>query len=178
MLRSRHIHWVTSNLLHNNTVDLIQNGRHFSDDIFKCIFLNENSFASNIIWTNDGLGWRRIYASLGLNQLNVCVHNCDFLRPHALRHHQIYYVQQNDSEKIISWKNIPNWCDLICISFEEMRTILRKYTQCCSWCQGHNSSYFVCASWISVSYHCLCTCFKSFRSCDPPIAEISLRLLI
>ena len=28
---------------HINTMRLRQNGRHFPDDIFKCIFLNENS---------------------------------------------------------------------------------------------------------------------------------------
>ena len=66
---------------------------NFPDDIFKCIFLNENVWISNmillnffpmgpidknttlspvrrqaIIWTNDGLGWWRIYASPGLNE--------------------------------------------------------------------------------------------------------------
>ena len=58
-----------------NTLKLRQNGRHFPDDIFKCIFLNENVWTSFkislmfvplvwinnipalvqiIIWTNDG----------------------------------------------------------------------------------------------------------------------------
>ena len=92
-------------LLHENTFDisiylfinilrLRQNGRHFSDDILKWIFVNENAWISikislefvsrgpinnipslvhimswrqAIIWTNDGLGYRRIYASLSLN---------------------------------------------------------------------------------------------------------------
>ena len=71
-----------------------QHGCHFPDDIFKCIFLNENAWISikisqklvpkspinnilalvpqwlgtdqAIIWTNDGLGYRRICALLGL----------------------------------------------------------------------------------------------------------------
>ena len=78
-----------------------QSGRDFADDIFKCIFLNENVQISDknslkfvlkglnwqyssigsdndlvpnrreaIIWTNDVLGCRRIYAALGLNELN------------------------------------------------------------------------------------------------------------
>ena len=35
--------WLTSNLSHLfNTLRPRQNGRHFADDIFKCIFLNEN----------------------------------------------------------------------------------------------------------------------------------------
>ena len=47
-----------------NTLRPRQNGRHFSDDIFKWIFLNENVWISitisltrrqAIIWTNDGL---------------------------------------------------------------------------------------------------------------------------
>ena len=70
---------------------------NLADDNFKCIFLNENiwiwiwislKFRTNeqcssivldnglastkrqpIIWTNDGLGYQRIYASLGLNEL-------------------------------------------------------------------------------------------------------------
>ena len=71
-----------------------QNGRHFADDIFKCIFVNDNiwipigislNFIPNdlidnvsalvqnrrqaIIWTNDGFVWWRIYASLGLNEI-------------------------------------------------------------------------------------------------------------
>ena len=76
-----------------------QNGHHFPDDIFKCIFFNENVCLSitislkfvpkgptnnipalvpdnglglnrrqAIIWTNDGLVYWCIYASLGLNE--------------------------------------------------------------------------------------------------------------
>ena len=72
---------------------LRQNGRNFADDIFKCIFFNENCFIlieislkfvakgpiNNIsalvrrwaiIWINDGLAyWWCIYVSLGLNGL-------------------------------------------------------------------------------------------------------------
>ena len=86
-----------------NTLRPRQNGRHFADDIFKCIFLNEN------VWIPIKIHWRlfvrvqltifqhwfrwwlgavqatshyrnqgwlvywRIYASLGLNELNVLV---------------------------------------------------------------------------------------------------------
>ena len=77
-----------------------QNGRHYPDGIFKCIFLCENVWTSiiislmfvprrpneqfsiivsdndlasikqqAIIWTNDGLFYWGIYASLGLNEL-------------------------------------------------------------------------------------------------------------
>ena len=80
-----------------------QNGRHFPDDIFKCIFLNENIGISlkmslkfipkgpvnNITalvrlgagqWTSHYLNqWRlvywRIYASLGLNELNTVLND-------------------------------------------------------------------------------------------------------
>ena len=52
-----------------------QYGCHFADDIFKCIFLSENGLVPNrrqaIIWINDDLGWWRIYASLGLSELNI-----------------------------------------------------------------------------------------------------------
>ena len=79
-----------------NTLRPRQNGRHFTDDIFKHIFLNENvSISINIslnfipqgqinsisalalngrqanIWTNGGLVCCRIYVSLGLNELKV-----------------------------------------------------------------------------------------------------------
>ena len=77
-----------------NTLRSKQNGRHFPCDIFNCIFLNENVRISNkislkfvpkdqinniagsdnglaptrrqaVTWTNDGLVYWRIYASLG-----------------------------------------------------------------------------------------------------------------
>ena len=72
-----------------------QNGRHFADDNFKCIFLNENAWISLVpevrsnnipalvqimAWRRRGdkplsepmmLVYRRIYASLGLNELKV-----------------------------------------------------------------------------------------------------------
>ena len=75
---------------------LRQNGHHFPDDIFKCIFFNENILIAirislkfvlkspidkkkqhwfrqqAIIWTNDGLVCWCKYASLGLNELNPC----------------------------------------------------------------------------------------------------------
>ena len=82
-----------------NTMKPIQNGRHFADDIFKCIFLNQNVWISlnislkfvskgpinNIpaliqimVWCRQAtshylnqwwLDYRRIYASCGLNEL-------------------------------------------------------------------------------------------------------------
>ena len=85
-------HWQqTTNV---NTLRPSQNGRHFPDDIFKCIFLNENvwisirislnfvpkrpidnipSLVQIMAWRRSGYqGWKvywRIYASLGLNEL-------------------------------------------------------------------------------------------------------------
>ena len=84
-----------------NTLRPRQDGRYFADDIFECIFLNENfctlikislksvrkrqidnnpvlgsdnGLAPNrrqaIIWTNDGVVWWRIYAFIGLNELD------------------------------------------------------------------------------------------------------------
>ena len=85
-----------------NTLRPRQNGRHFADDIFKCIFLNENVWISikislkfvpkgpinNIPVLVQIMAWRRqatshyldqwwfvhwrIYASLGLNELTHC----------------------------------------------------------------------------------------------------------
>ena len=75
--------------LNLNTLRLRQNGRHSTDNIFKCISLNEicslgsnwqydnivsdNGLALNrpraINWTNGGLGYQRIYTSLSLNEL-------------------------------------------------------------------------------------------------------------
>ena len=62
-----------------NTLRPRPNGCHFADDFFKCIFLNENAWIA-IIWlgavqaTSYYLNqwwsvYRRIYASLGLNEL-------------------------------------------------------------------------------------------------------------
>ena len=83
-----------------NTLRPRRNGRHFPDDFFKCIFCNENvwiaikiplkfvhkgpvnnilalvriGLAPNrrhaIIWTKDGSGYRRMYTTLGLDELN------------------------------------------------------------------------------------------------------------
>ena len=72
-----------------NKFTAIENDRHFTDDVFKHILLNENTenFNSNfteicsqgsslqnkkavvrvIFCANGGLAYRRIYASLGLN---------------------------------------------------------------------------------------------------------------
>ena len=87
-----------------------QNGRHFADDIFKCIFFNENARISITISLNfvpkgpinnipvlvQIMAWRqpgashylnrrwlvswRIYASLGLNELNslICTGWCRY----------------------------------------------------------------------------------------------------
>ena len=74
-----------------NTLRSRQNGRYFTDGIFKRIFVNENvwiavdislkfidsdnGFAPTrrqaIIWIKDGLVYWRIYASLGPNELKV-----------------------------------------------------------------------------------------------------------
>ena len=93
---------IVSRLQQVNTSRPRQNGCHFADGIFKCIFLNEDvtckfrlkfhctevcsqgfiwqyaSIGSDnglppgrrqaIIWTNDGLVYLCIYASLGLNE--------------------------------------------------------------------------------------------------------------
>ena len=40
-----------------NTLRLRQNGHHFSDDIFRCIFLKENIWILNTIWLNF-LNWQ------------------------------------------------------------------------------------------------------------------------
>ena len=84
----------------NNTLRPRQNGRRFPDDIFKCIFLNENvlilmkiplkfvpkgpindipALVQKMAWHRSGdkplsepmmVSYWRIYASLGLNELN------------------------------------------------------------------------------------------------------------
>ena len=89
--------------LNINTLRPRQNGRRFLDDIFKCIFLNENIWISIKIslrfvlkgpinnipalvqimaWRRPGashylnqwwLDYRRIYESLGLNELKPCL---------------------------------------------------------------------------------------------------------
>ena len=64
-----------------NTLRPRQNGRHFADDIFKCIFLNENvwipieislKFVPKGHYLNQWwLVYWRIYASFGLNELII-----------------------------------------------------------------------------------------------------------
>ena len=87
------LQWARIKLSSINTLRPRQNGRHFADDIFKCIFLNENVLISSKIslrfvpkgpinnipaWTAPShylnqwwLIYRRIYASLGLNELTL-----------------------------------------------------------------------------------------------------------
>ena len=87
--------------LYIRKIAFTQNGRHFADDTFKCIFLNENVWIPITIWlefVSKGpmknilalvqimacavqatshylnqwwLVYRRIYASLGLNELKL-----------------------------------------------------------------------------------------------------------
>ena len=53
-----------------------QNGRHFGDDVFRCIFVNKNFIVesySAIIWANvDEIHWR-VYAALGGDELKACM---------------------------------------------------------------------------------------------------------
>ena len=94
-VRSR---WLDAPLHLINTLRPRQNGRHFTDDIFKCIFLNENisfpikvslkfvpkgpinnipSLVQKMDWRRSGdkplsepmMVYRRIYASIGLKEL-------------------------------------------------------------------------------------------------------------
>ena len=136
-----------------NTLRPRQNGRHVADNIFKCIFLNENiwipinisslnfvphglidsqygSIGSDnglaptrrqaIIWTNDGQVWWRVYASLGLNELNDVHmyrpgHRCHFERgPHQLPYKSIkYQVISNSKWYVICYKKkTPGGCDV------------------------------------------------------------------
>ena len=93
-----------ASLGHNELSNILkpqQIGHRLPDEIFKCIFMNENmwilikislqfipkAWINNIlalgqimasparrqaiIWTNDGQGWWRIYASLSLNHVNL-----------------------------------------------------------------------------------------------------------
>ena len=46
VLPGPHVVWAVSLEFHVNTLRPRQNGRHFADDIFKCIFLNENVWIS------------------------------------------------------------------------------------------------------------------------------------
>ena len=91
-----------------------QNGRHFADDIFKCIFLNENIWIPikmSLKFVSEGpinnipalvqvMAWcrtgdkplsvqRRIYASLGLNELTLC---CCKWTLCILRHRTTFFV--------------------------------------------------------------------------------------
>ena len=77
-----------------NTLGPIRNTRRFADDIFKCIFLNENELISikiSLLFISRGpisnipshylkqwwLDYWRIYASLGLNHRGRVKHICD-----------------------------------------------------------------------------------------------------
>ena len=109
-----------------------QNGRHFADDILKCTFLNENVWISikRLKFVPKGrikntpaffqkwLGtdqWRlvywRIYASLGLNEINGSV--CLELESAAGRVVllQQYIWTQWSSRREVSWSYVVDFCD-------------------------------------------------------------------
>ena len=108
----------------------IQNERHFADDIFKCIFFNENVWISIQIslkfvpkgpinnipalirimaWRRQTtshylnqwwLNYRRIYASLGLNELKESKCWLELFRKKIVKHESSQY------NCFINWKNI------------------------------------------------------------------------
>ena len=105
-----------------NTLRPRQNGRHFSDDIFKCIFLNENVWLLVKVWmkfvpkgpTNTIaalvhiMAWRRpgnnhclnqwclvywrIYPSLGLTEFT---HTGLIIRTNILRHFEMTFCKES-----------------------------------------------------------------------------------
>ena len=110
-----------------NTLRPRQNGRHFPDDIFKCIFLNEKvlilikislklipkgsinnipALVQIMAWRRPGdkplsepmMVFRRIYASLGLNELN-----CDLKRPLEIRRSLVNWSRSSDSRTRTCW---------------------------------------------------------------------------
>ena len=96
-----------------NTLRPRQNGRHFPDDIFKCIFLNENVWISikiSLKFVSRGpinkipalvqiMAWLvywRIYASLGLN---VELNHCDLKKCWTFWIHDFYCILWLKSSK-------------------------------------------------------------------------------
>ena len=69
---------VTANFLFN-TLCQTQNGRYFSDDVFKCILLNENVWINNISAIVQITAWRRpgdkpLFQSMMFSSLtHICV---------------------------------------------------------------------------------------------------------
>ena len=120
-----------------NTLRPSHNCRHFADDIFKCIFLNENarislrlhwslflSFKSTIFrkWLGTDqatshyldqwwLVYWRIYASLGLNELTPC---WSLWKIHFRLHYRLLYTV------CIIWKEF-----LFALNFSEIKAAER-----------------------------------------------------
>ena len=120
-----------------NTLRWRQNGHHFPDDIFKWIFLNENTWISikievcsqgsnqqyssigsdyglalvrwqTIIWTNEGLVYWCKYVSLCLNELIYCVSH--LARSIHFRKHQNIFefsIIPQPWDGAGSWKSLP-----------------------------------------------------------------------
>ena len=121
-----------------NTLRPRQNGRHFADDLFKCIFLNETAWISleislkfvpkvqinNIPATRHYLNqwwlvYWRIYASLGLNELTLEIkHDAPTeLLNHILRYWRLcvgdwtldeLYCIRNTSSLVIMFYSMAN----------------------------------------------------------------------
>ena len=121
-----------------------QNGRHFADDIFKCIFLNENvcislkislKFVSKVRMNNTpamvqkwlGHYWR-IYASLGLNELNTTDKKCVYyLEPDIQFIQKIPFVVGSVNVTFeIPQKNIC-FCHNACFELNTHHSRLRVY---------------------------------------------------
>ena len=124
-----------STRLHFNTFRPIQNVRHFPDDIFKCIFLNENVWISLKISFNFApmvrinnfsaliqiMAWRRrgdkplsdqwwlihcsVYASLGLNELNHI--KVSYLRVRCVWNMHQYFITVNDMKLTLQYDQGP-----------------------------------------------------------------------
>ena len=128
----------TGHLLWFNTLRPSQNGRYFADGICKCIFLNENVWISHWIWfmrvylsyttigsdndlaptrrqaiicTNDGPGYRRIYAShndsthLPLDKLatklqTITLTHCGLVTPYGDLHISGSTLVQTETTKV------------------------------------------------------------------------------
>ena len=107
-----------------NTLRLRQNGRHFSDDIFKCMFLNENisvAITNSLAFVPKG----------PINNIAVLVLIMDWCCPGdkplsepmmvSLTIHICITRPQwvKNKQEVIAWK--VQWCNIIALSLNELK---------------------------------------------------------
>ena len=153
-----------------NTLRTRQNGCHFTDDIFKCIFLNENvwisikislKFVPKVPINNiPALVQRRIYSSLGLNELTHWpLEDVAVILKYTFQNHYMEHSLGTHCEIALMW--MPhNLADEKSLTVQVMawchQAISYYLNQC--WPRSMSPYGVTCPQWVNSSAPGRCSC--------------------